>query len=1132
MSQINDATERQIQAARPDASTWLAANAGSGKTRVLTDRVARLLLNGVEPQHILCLTYTKAAASEMQNRLFQRLGAWAMLPDKELADELRDLGAGTATAPAQLSQARTLFARALETPGGLKIQTIHSFCASLLRRFPLEARVSPQFAEMEDRAAVLLRAEIVENFADGPHADIVDGVAQYITDTDFSAFTTALAQNRGAFAKPLSRDDLLAVFGLPPGFSSDRIESAVFLGGETELLRRLCSVLMTGGKMDQKAAAILATLKAPGMSDLARLEGVFLTGSGAKEPFSAKLGSFPSKALREAHSDLIADLEPFMLRVEAARQQRLGLAAVHKSLALHNFAADFLPEYERRKQLRGWLDFDDLILKARQLLNDPAVAAWVLYRLDGGIDHILVDEAQDTSPAQWDVIEKLAQEFTSGLGARPDIERTIFVVGDKKQSIYSFQGADPQAFDRMQDEFSKRLKGFGSDLQDLTLEYSFRSSEIILRLVDLVFDGRIEAGFGDDGKHRAFKSDLPGRVDLWPVVEKVDDSDDRVWTDPVDRPGAQHHNVILANRIAGSIKRMIVDGEAIPIDGDKMGEIRYRPVRAGDFLILVQRRSDLFAEIIRACKTANLPIAGADRLKVGAELAVKDLAALLSFLSTPEDSLSLAIVLKSPLFGWDEQGLFNLAHYRKEPYLWQALRDRAEECPETMTILNDLRDHTDFLRPYDLIERILTRHDGRRKLLGRLGSEAEDGINALLAQALAYERSEVPSLTGFLVWMETDDLEIKRQMGSAGNMVRVMTVHGAKGLESPIVILPDTGPRRPPNPSEIMLAEGIPLWRTNANQMPNALTTARDIARDKQMNERLRLLYVALTRAEKWLIVAMAGDLDKGGDSWYQMVQAVMDSENAERLNVGGQVVQRLEHGDWNASALVAIPEDDQKSPALPDLFTRLAGPPLALPQSLSPSDLGGAKALAGDQGLDEDAAKLRGTRVHLLLEHLPEVTQPDWERANWEQAALHILPDTPDSERADLLAEVARVLTNPALSEIFAPGALVETSVTAELGENRMHGIIDRLLVTGDRVLAVDFKSNATVPQDAATCPEGVLRQMGAYAQALVQIYPDRRVETAILWTREARLMSLPHDLVTDALRRSSYLDDRGQRS
>ncbi|TDK44459.1 double-strand break repair helicase AddA [Antarcticimicrobium luteum] len=1124
MSRRDEATERQVQAARPDASTWLAANAGSGKTRVLTDRVARLLLADVEPQHILCLTYTKAAANEMQNRLFKRLGEWAMLEDGALCGQLEALGTEGAITPDRLAHARTLFARAIETPGGLKIQTIHSFCASFLRRFPLEAGVSPQFSEMEDRAAALLREEIVEDFADGRHAHLIDALARHLTDTDFAALTAAVTGKRAGFAEPLDWDALLALFDLPPGYDAEALSGEVFLGGEAELLTRLREMLATGKSTDQKAAEKLAAISEPGLSDLPVLEGVFLTGASAKDPFSAKIGTFPTKDLRNDHPDLMDRVEPLMRRVEAARPRRLGLEATRKSQALHEFAREFLPEYERRKQLRGWLDFDDLILKTRQLLNDPGVAAWVLYRLDGGIDHILVDEAQDTSPEQWDVIEKLAQEFTSGQGARPDVERTIFVVGDKKQSIYSFQGADPEAFDRMQAEFSRRLTDTGAGLQDLTLEFSFRSAQAILQLVDLVFEGRAEAGFRKEALHRAFKSDLPGRVDLWPVVEKVEDEVEGDWTDPVDRPGARHHTVVLAERIAQGIKQMIERGETVPVDGKTPGTFQRRPVQAGDFLILVQRRSDLFAEIIRACKAARLPIAGADRLKVGAELAVKDLAALLRFLATPEDDLSLATVLKSPLLGWSEQQLFDLAHRRQKRFLWQALRDRAEEFPETLALLNDLRDQTDFLRPYDLIERILTRHDGRRRLLARLGAEAEDGINALLSQALAYERSAIPSLTGFLVWMETDDLEIKRQMGGAGNMIRVMTVHGAKGLEAPIVILPDTAKRRPPTLPQVMLADGVPLWRTAAAEMPPALTRARDAAQAKQMYERLRLLYVALTRAEKWLIVAAAGDLDKAGDSWYQMVQAAMARAGAVPQVFGGGSGLRYEVGDWTGPEEIAAEHAVRHSVPLPGFLKAPASQRQEAPPTLGPSDLGGAKALPGEAGQDEEAAKVRGTRIHLLLEHLPGLAQADWARA-----AENLLADMPEAERADLLAEARGVLTAPDLAPIFAADALAEVPVTAALGARRLHGVIDRLVVTPERVLAVDFKTNATVPGRVEDCPEGLLRQMGAYAAALAQIYRGRVVETAILWTRSAQLMPLAHDLVSEALARAGCLDDTG---
>ena len=1123
----NEATERQIQAARPSTSTWLSANAGSGKTRVLTDRVARLLLNDVQPQHILCLTYTKAAAGEMQNRLFERLGKWAMLSDACLTKALTELGDDGTIDPARLAHARTLFARALETPGGLKIQTIHSFCASLLRRFPLEAGVSPQFAEMEDRAAELLRAEIVDEIADGKQAHLIDAIARYATDTDLDSLTKAIINKRDAFAKPRNLDNLLEVFGLPKGFTDADLKAQVFLGGEAELLQRLASAMQAGTPTNAKNGKKLGAITNPSVADLPLLENQFLFGATSANPFSAKLESFPSKPIQKEHPELIEKLVPFMLRVESSRPKRLGLLAAQKSHALHQFAKVFLPEYARRKQIGGWLDFDDQILKARQLLNDPAVAAWVLYRLDGGIDHILVDEAQDTSPAQWDVIEKLAQEFTSGLGARPDVERTIFVVGDKKQSIYSFQGADPDAFDRMQSEFGKRLQDSNLVLEDLTLEFSFRSSTAILQLVDLVFANQPEAGFRKDAQHRAFKSDLPGRVDLWPVVAKVDEDTDRVWTDPVDRQSEQHHNVVLAERIAESIKAMIDNEATVPVDGPKPGIFEKRAVRAGDFLILVQRRSDLFAEIIRACKTAKLPIAGADRLKVGAELAVKDLAALLNFLVTPEDSLALATALKSPLFGWSEQDLFDLAHRRDGQYLWRALRDRAKEFPETMGIIGDLRNQTDFLRPFDLIERILTRHKGRQNLLGRLGPEAEDGIDALLSQALAYERSDVPSLTGFLIWMETDNLDVKRQMGSAGDLIRVMTVHGAKGLESPIVILPDTGPRRPPPNNEIMVSDETPLWRTNAAEIPDALKKVQDETRQKQMNERLRLLYVALTRAEKWLIVAAAGDLDKQGNSWYQMVEAAMIDANAEPTEINGEQILRLSHADWDQLDRQNEVSETVQSDVLPYLFA--TQPPVEEPVSLTlnPSDLGGAKALPGDDGLDEEAAKLRGSQIHLLLEHLPDFPQQDWPTITY-----HLLADTTEINRTSLLSEVRKSLTDSDLSHIFKPAALAEVPVTASINGQQVYGVIDRLLIKDDTVLAVDFKSNATVPDDPQSCPEGVLRQMGAYAHALAQIYPNHRIETAILWTRNATMMQLSHDLVTDALWRSAHLDADGAHS
>ncbi|MGO4906875.1 double-strand break repair helicase AddA [Pseudorhodobacter sp. W20_MBD10_FR17] len=1113
----NAASARQVQSANPRASTWLSANAGSGKTRVLTDRVARMLLSGVDPGRILCLTYTKAAASEMQNRLFARLGEWAMKEDTALRQALADLGVDDAIDAARLARARQLFARAIETPGGLRIQTIHSFCASLLRRFPLEAKVSPQFTEMDDRAASLLRDEIIDELADNGAPEVIAALAGAYTGEDFGSLAGEVANRRNDFTRFLSDADCRALFDVPDNQTETAILEQVFLGGEAEWLAEAAEIIATGSTNDVKAADKLRALNldAPDLRLLSGLEGVLLTGAGAKLPFSAKLGTFPTKGTQPKLGPLLDRLEDLMRRVEAARGARIALNAAKRTAVLHRFAAAFLPEYKARKEARGWLDFDDLITYAKALLTDPLVAQWVLFRLDGGIDHILVDEAQDTSPDQWRVIELLADEFTSGRGAREE-PRTIFVVGDKKQSIYSFQGADVEAFDQKRDLFKGKLEQVETPLQELLLEHSFRSSNTILRLVDLTFDERREKGLGGEVKHIAFFPDMPGRVDLWPVIEKSPNPEPDNWYDPVDLISEEHHAAKLGQKVAETIRHTIAKGTQIPIKGGK----ETRAVHAGDFLILVRRRSEIFSSIIQACKALGLPIAGADRLKLGAELAVRDLAALLSFLATPEDDLALAACLRSPLFGWTEQQLYSLAQPRKG-YLWRALETDPQHG-KTVSILQDLRDQADFMRPYDLIERMLTRHDGRRKLLARLGAEAEDGIDELLSQALAYERNDVPSLTGFLGWLETDDVEVKRQMDSAGERIRVMTVHGSKGLEAPIVILPDTAQYTARERNELFVLPEGPVWKVPKAESPEAIASARTERKMREEAEAMRLLYVAMTRAQSWLIVGAAGAIgaDKSGDEdasnvvWYRLIQEAMVAAGATNATGGGL---RLAEGEW--------PEDIGPTArpvvetlALPAWVQAHAAVENRPDQPLNPSNLGGAKALPGDFTTDDDnrAAKDRGTRLHVLLEQLPNHPPTDW-----PMLAGPLLAGAPDA--AELLAEAQTVLTNPAFADLFGPQAIAEAPITAALLGKPMVGTLDRLLVTPDRVLAVDFKSNLLVPETLATVPDGLLRQMAAYHTALSQIYPDKQVDVALLWTRTAQLMPIHPDIVRSALSRTA---------
>ncbi len=1119
MTSRDPATEAQVIAADPRASTWLSANAGSGKTRVLTERVARLLLAGTPPQNILCLTYTKAAAGEMQNRLFKTLGAWAMKSDPLLSDALAKIGTERNV---DLAEARTLFARAIETPGGLKIQTIHSFCAALLRRFPLEAGVSPGFTEMDEGAQRHLLTDLAEQLA----SDDADGAfSSFIGQAGIEGFDrllTEFAGKRALFKEGVDRAEILASLGFSSALNSQSILHE--LDPNPGLLSEITSLLRTGSSNDLKAHEKLAALNFQEitLADLIILEDVFLSKSNKDEEksFRAKIGRFPTaKLIKEMEPTTLSDLNDLMVRSEEARRQRMALEAAERTLAMHRFARLLLPAYEAEKLRRGWLDFDDLIERAAALLSDREAAQWVLFRLDGGIDHILVDESQDTSPEQWRIIELLTGEFGAGEGSRAGTDRTLFVVGDKKQSIYSFQGADAEAFDRMKSVFGERLAVEGG-LQTRELLHSFRSASAILDVVDKTFTGDAARGVGSSVRHIAYHDDRPGRVDLWPLVERQDADEDRPWDDPVDKPSPEAPSAQLARWIAQEIATMINDPGATVEDGD--GPRRLRP---GDFLVLVRGRSaqgDLFQTLIRAIKAKGIPVAGADVIKLEHEMAAKDLRALLAFLALTEDDLSLACALRSPLFGLSEDDLYGIAAGREDGVtLWQALRT-SDTHPETIAILQDLLDKTDFLRPYELLERMLVRHEGRRKILARLGAEAEDGIDVLLNRALAYEQKHTPSLTGFLAWLDGETVEVKRAMDQAGGTVRVMTVHGAKGLEAPVVILPDTMRADRPRPTQILSDEAQrPYWSVSRDRMPDTLKSAADASNRRNTEELQRLLYVAMTRAESWLIVCGFEQGRDPGRTWYHNVKAGLEVCGAETLETHFGAGLRYESGRPMARLEAEHADSTSKGIDLPAWAGRDAPEPDRPDAPKSPSDLGGAKALPGEGAAEEEALR-HGRQVHKLLEHLPGY-EPGG-RADIAAKLLSFGEDAaPEQEARTMGQEVSDLIERPDLDWIFASDTLAEVDVSAvlpELANQRILGVIDRLVVTDDTVTIVDFKSNRIVPHHEQEVPAGVLRQMGAYLCAIRQIYPDREIRLMILWVSNGSLMTLSHDIVMVALK------------
>lgn len=1122
MIQKNEATEAQVRTADPNSSTWVAANAGSGKTRVLTERVARLLIQGTNPSHILCLTYTKAAAAEMQNRLFKQLGEWSMLPDAELTDRLFALGQTDAVSSDALRRTRTLFAAALETPGGLKIQTIHAFCTSVLRKFPLEAGLSPQFAVFDDREKASLIQEIVDDIALEQPA-LIDDLAEQATNISLDQFVTDLISKRAKFQRAPTRFD----FSISEGSSIERIHRDLFSVKNISLLNSLAD-LMTSGVTNLRDADTIksAVTEQSALDALNKIASVFLYKSGDKAS-TAKIDKVPSGKVLDEKPDLRQSANDFARAVENAHVELKGLLAFFRSDALFRFAKVFLGKYSNCKTELAKLDFDDLLEKTVALLSSSSMAQWVLYRLDGGIDHILVDEAQDTSPIQWQIIELLASEFTSGVGAS-DTDRTLFVVGDAKQSIYSFQGAEADAFAEMREKFDQKLQDSEQRLERSELLYSFRSSAPILELVDQVFEAEERNTGRPHPKHLSFHADRPGRIDLWPLIEKDDDPEENDWFVPNNSAAPNDPQLKLAKEIASFVEQTISSKQPIFAEG------KIRPVQEKDVLILLQRRSSLFHFIIKELKSRNLKIAGADALKIGTELAVKDILSTLKFLATPEDDLSLAEALRSPIFGLSEQDLFTAAHNRTG-FLWEEIRS-SESLADTTDKLWSLLSRADFLRPYELIMQILTDLKGRENLLARLGQEAEDGINALLEQSLLYEQAEPPTLSGFLNWFDSGDVEVKRNLDSGSDQIRVMTVHGAKGLEAPVVILPDTIRAKEPKPAPLAdHPDGFVTWPANKAMRSSVEAKAIASQSESQRKENMRLLYVAMTRAESWLIVCGAkGALGKAAFDWHAKIASAMEHlPLIETPLEDGRIALTYKNNAWDSMPLgqSSVSEPDQV--VIPEwLYTYAEKLPRPV-QSVSPSNLPGPKSISSGQEITSEDAKAEGTLLHLLLEHLPH--QNSERRDTIIQNICEGFIELSDAAKDRVTQRALSLISDASLKDVFSKDAFVEVTLSAEQpieGHPPLLGTIDRLILSETTAWVIDFKSNQTVPKTPENIPLGILRQMAAYYHMIVSIYPEKQIALSILWTRTGQLMTIPHEIVKVLLQSPLHLDQEDPRS
>lgn len=1140
----------QRNASDPNASVWVSASAGAGKTKVLSDRVLRLMLSGTEPHRILCLTFTKAAAAEMANRVNERLGRWATMEDRELHDDLANL-AGVSPSSDETMRARQLFARVLDAPGGMKIQTIHAFCQSLLRRFPLEAGLAPHFEIMDDRTAAETMADVQEEvlaFArtgrDEDLAKALSVVTGQVREGAFGEVMSELARERGRLKRMLAnlggahrmRDAVYSALGVPVGLDEETILTKALSDAAFDrdgLLRGLAA-LEAGTKTDiARVPALAQFLEKTTVEDRLAVfndyRSVFFTTAG--EP-RAKL---ITKGAAENHPMGADALERECARLVEVDRQRKAAAMAGATSALITIGNAMLDRYATKKALHARLDYDDLILTSLQLLQRQAgIAGWVLFKLDEGLDHVLIDEAQDTNPEQWEVVRILAEEFFIDAGRHADKPRTIFAVGDAKQSIYSFQRADPEKFAEMRSYFRERAKEIAADWREVPMNISFRSTDAVLGTVDRVFAGPVaKQGVGDDGAdvlHSPFRVGQAGRIELWPAVEPQERAPEDPWTPPTRIVRLEDPEIRLARVIAGRIRHAIDEKETLTSRG--------RPVRAGDFMILVRRRTAFVDEVVKALKERNVPVAGVDRMQITDQLAVMDLVAFGRFLLMPEDDLTLAEVLKSPLIGLDDDQLFDIAHNRPRT-LWHALREKAATVEDgaifarAYAFLFKWLGRVDYERPFELYAELLGgRGDDARgvraRLVGRLGIEANDPIDEFLNLAMGYEADHAPTLQGFLHWLMAGDAEIKRDLEQSGrDEVRIMTVHGAKGLQAPIVFLPDTMqvPTQAPN---LFWQEdrNLMFWLPRVALETDVVSRLRDANAVKRDQEYNRLLYVALTRAEDRLyICGWQGRRKAPEHCWYNLCSQAMEGyAKPAQIDLGAYSGSGWDGEGW-------IWETDQSEAPKPDRIDNVSDAQQSSKRSLiraiAPEEAFPPKPLAPSRPLEEEPAVQsplggdqgqsfkRGILIHKLLELLPDL--PDHAR---RAAAERFLAQPVHALEPDIQAEIADetlgIFDHPDFAPVFAPGSRAEVPLVGIVGGDVVSAQIDRLVVRDDEVMIVDYKTNRPPPRDVEGTPKAYRRQMSIYRAALAQMYPGKKVRCFILWTNGPWMVELPEHILT----------------
>lgn len=1063
----------QKQALDPHFSCWVEASAGTGKTKVLTDRVLSLLLSGAAVSDIVCLTFTKAAGAEMANRLRYRLYQWATLPRHILRRELEDF-LGSSFKEGHLDKAKQLFLSILNSAHGIRIQTIHGFCQSLLKTFPLEAGLLPHFKIMSDVEKKQLLEESYEQLWELLEEEEIKLLTNHLSEIQFYEFLDFFLEHKENLLHVSSSElieNLSKDFGLSNSSKlnveeffqhSFKIDPAILSFNKASVADvKICHTFL---KFEQ------ATLeeKINGFSEYSLL---FLTAEGTlrKRIFS--------KAVQEAFPHVAHIMESEAKNILALYEERVKKRIFERSALLMQIAQKFLRIYEEIKSHKVWLDYDDLVIYTRNLLKKSHIKPWILEKLDYTLKHILIDEAQDTSQVQWDLILALIEEFyAENVQDRP---RTLFVVGDLKQSIYSFQGASPIAFEKAKKAFQKLPRH-----RVITLSTSYRSTPAILQFVDHLFKSSVFQHSQSNSFHQISRHGAPGMVEIWPLVTIEKTEEVEGWNVAETQHTDHNPRRKLAIKIASVISEWLQKGEIL--------HSKSRLLEPRDIMILVRRRDIFMEELVRALKIKGVPVTGLDRMILTDQLAVKDLLCLCDVVLLPDDDLSLSTLLKSPFFGVSEEEIFHLCQNRKDQTLWQYMQG-SFACEKIVARLLDWQTAASKRSPYSFFNWILTAQEGRKRLLERLGPEIDDILEEFLSVCQEYEKNHGMHLQCFIWWVRQQNIEVKRSLEQTEeNQVRIMTVHGAKGLQAPVVFLPDTT-QIPMSRSSLYWNDSPPflVWTDKESRKIPPLESL--IKKDQELQEYYRLLYVALTRAEDRLyICGWEGHKNIHPQSWYSLIQA--------GLKEIGEVIEIPEMGEGcRYGHLVYVSKEEISAPSFKPFIPLphwIKEPWIEEKESqIAPSLTERADALVSS------AQKEKGVTIHKILQWA--VHAEEGHRKVLVKKYIQALSLSKE-EKEKIKAAVEAVISHTDFDRFFNKKTRTEVPIHGWIENNHIRVILDVLTIfdTEKKIYIVDYKTGAFLEKYRMSPPMSYLKQMSLYKRLVQEIYPDYEVVSALLWT------------------------------